>query len=146
MILINFKKLHEDAIPFTYTREKDACMDMYALEDTYIIPNETKIIKTGIAVELPKHFEGVVRGRSGLSSKGILIHIGTIDEEYRGDIGVIITNVGYGLNASGNFFIKKGDRIGQFTIKPVYRVHFVETNELSNTSRGNNGYGSSGIK
>lgn len=145
MIQINFKKLHEHAIPFKYNYENDACMDVYALEDIIIKRNETLIIRTGIAIELPKGFEGRVRGRSGLSSNGLLVHQGIIDEGYRGDIGVIITNIGYKGTSSGNFRINSGDRIAQFSIHPVYKIHLIETDTLSNSIRGTNGYGSSGL-
>ena len=136
---LKFKKLTDTAIPFKYSREGDACMDMYADSDAVIYPHETVIIKTGIAVEIPEGFEGVVRGRSGLASQGISVHIGTIDETYRGDIGVIVTN-----NSMQVFGIHKGNRIAQFTVKPVYPVHLTEVEELSETERGEQGYGSSG--
>ena len=136
---LKFKKLTDTAIPFKYSREGDACMDMYADSDAVIYPHETVIIKTGIAVEIPEGFEGIVRGRSGLASQGISVHIGTIDETYRGDIGVIVTN-----NSMQVFGIHKGNRIAQFTVKPVYPVHLTEVEELSETERGEQGYGSSG--
>ena len=86
MIRVKFKKLIDYAIPFKYTREGDACMDMYSVEDTTIEPNSTEVVSTGIALEIPIGFEGIVRGRSGLASKGIHVHIGTIESSYRGDI------------------------------------------------------------
>ena len=82
MINVKFKKLSPNAIPFSYSRKQDACMDMYALEGTTILAGTTKIIPTGIAVEIPQGYEGLVRGRSGLASKGITAHLGTIDETY----------------------------------------------------------------
>ena len=136
---IKFKKLTDTAIPFKYSRVGDACMDMYADMDACISPNETIIIKTGIAVEIPKGFEGLVRGRSGLASRGIHVHLGTIDHTYRGDVGVIVTN-----NSLQVAYIHKGNRIAQFTVKPVYPIHLTEVEELSETERGEQGYGSSG--
>ena len=68
MINVKFKKLSPNAISFSYSREQDACMDMYALEGTTIPAGTTKIIPTGIAVEIPQGYEGLVRGRSGLAS------------------------------------------------------------------------------
>ena len=140
MTCIKFKKLSEDAIPFTYAHEYDACMDMYAYTDTFINPGSTVIVPTGISVEIPPGYEGLVRGRSGLAAKGISVHLGTIDENYRGDVGVIVTN-----NTPFPFSITKGDRIAQFTIKPVIRIELIETDTLTDTERGTNGYGSSGI-
>ena len=138
-VKINFKKLTDTAIPFKYSREGDACMDMYADMDACISPNETVIVKTGIAVEIPEGFEGLVRGRSGLASRGIHVHLGTIDHTYRGDVGVIVTN-----NSLQVAYIHKGNRIAQFTVKPVYPIHLTEVEELSETERGEQGYGSSG--
>lgn len=139
-IRVNFKKLSPDANNFVYSRKNDACMDMFANINTVLEVGETKIISTGIAVELPHNFEGIVRGRSGLASKGIWVHIGTIDETYRGDIGVIMTNL-----SKEPFVINKHMRIAQFTVKPVYDIYLNEVAELSKTERGENGYGSSGI-
>lgn len=138
-IPVKYKKLTSTAIPFKYSREGDACMDMYADMDAVLYPHETVIIKTGIAVEIPEGFEGIVRGRSGLATQGINVHIGTIDATYRGDVGVIVTN-----NSLQLFGIHKGNRIAQFTVKPVYPVHLTEVEELSETERGEQGYGSSG--
>ena len=140
MINVKFKKLNPNAIPFSYSRKQDACMDMYALEGTVIPTGTTKIIPTGIAVEIPQGYEGLVRGRSGLASKGITAHLGTIDETYRGDVGMIITN-----HTSTPFTVEAGMRLAQFTVKPVYHIELEEVEELSDTSRGSNGYGSSGV-
>ena len=140
MIRVKFKKLIDYAIPFKYTREGDACMDMYSVEDTTIEPNSTEIVSTGIALEIPIGFEGIVRGRSGLASKGIHVHIGTIESSYRGDIGIIITNT-----TNKSFSINRGDRIAQFTVKPVNNILMEESEVLSETERGANGFGSSGI-
>lgn len=138
-VKVKFKKLTDTATLFRYSREGDACMDMYADMDAVLYPHETVIIKTGIAVEIPEGFEGIVRGRSGLATQGINVHIGTIDATYRGDVGVIVTN-----NSLQLFGIHKGNRIAQFTVKPVYPVHLIEVEELSETERGEQGYGSSG--
>ena len=140
MINVKFKKLNPNAIPFSYSREQDACMDMYALEGTIIPAGTTKIIPTGIAVEIPQGYEGLVRGRSGLASKGITAHLGTIDETYRGDVGMIIAN-----HTNADFKVEAGMRLAQFTVKPVYHIQLEEVKELSDTSRGSNGYGSSGV-
>lgn len=140
MITVKFKKLSDNALPFAYSRENDACMDMYAGKDTVVYTNQTVIVPTNIAVELPKDYEGIVRGRSGLASKGVYTHAGTIDESYRGNIGVIITNFN-----ERPFIVKEGMRIAQFTIKSVYRIALEEVNELSETNRGSQGFGSSGL-
>ena len=140
MIKVKFKKLDSSAIPFSYTRENDACMDMFALRDETIYANTTVIIPTGIAVEIPEGYEGLVRGRSGLNSKGLKCSLGTIESEYRGDVGIIITN-----HSHYPFDVKKGMRLAQFTVKPVYKIELEEVHELTDTQRGINGYGSSGL-
>ena len=140
MITVKFKKLDSSAIPFSYTRKGDACMDMFALENKTLLTGMTAIIPTGIAVEIPEKYEGQVRGRSGLNSKGIKVAIGTIESGYRGDVGIIVTN-----HSLHPFEITAGMRLAQFTIKPVQEIQLVEEIELSDTERGTNGYGSSGV-
>lgn len=141
IINVKLKKLYPDAIPFKYTRKGDACLDMFAYEDHVLKVGETNVIKTGIALEIPYGFEGLVRGRSGLFSKGIVCHLGTVDPTYRGDIGIMLTNI-----SNEDFIITKGMRLSQFTVKPIYEIDFEEVNALSETDRGANGYGSSGLK
>lgn len=139
MVTVRFKKLYTDAKPFVYTRDNDACMDIYSY-GKYVIPKYSHVlVKTGIAVEVPFGFEGIIRGRSGLASKGIFAHVGTIDEEYRGEVGVILYNM-----TGDSFTISDGMRIAQFTVKPCYHINMLEEDELSNTRRGENGFGSSG--
>ena len=139
-VTVKFKKLSPNAKPFVYTREDDACMDMYSLEDLYLLPNQAYIVKTGIAVEIPEGYEGIVRGRSGLASRGIFVHVGTIESAYRGDVGVIMLNTN-----EYAYHVAENSRIAQFTVKPIYRVTLEEANELTKTLRGEQGYGSSGI-
>lgn len=105
-------------------------------------PHERVLIKTGIHVELPQNKEIQVRPRSGLSLKhGITCAnaIGTIDEDYRGDIGVILLNT-----SKEPFVIKKGDRIGQLVLISVDKFEWEMVDSLSDTTRGENGYGSTG--
>lgn len=139
---IGFKKLDDAAIPFKYARKGDACMDMYALRDVILEANKPTLVPTGIAVEIPEGYEGIVRGRSGYALyNGIFVHVGTIDSNYRGDVGVIMMLI-------SNYFIemykiKQYDRIAQFSIHPVTHIDLIER-ELTKTERGNQGYGSSG--
>ena len=135
---VKFRKVHENATIPKYTRVSDACLDLVCSIDFDILPGETKIVPTGLAIQLPQGFEGRVRGRSGLSSKGIHVHHGTIDEEYRGEIGIIITN-----STDTRLRLKKGDRIAQLSVSPVYKIMVLEVEELTETERGTNGFGSS---
>ena len=140
MIIVGFKKLSDTAIPFEYSRDGDACMDMYADKDVFIPVGCAAIIPTNIAVEIPSGYEGIVRGRSGLAAQVIMVHICSIDETYRGSVGVIVSN-----HSSDAFKISKGNRIAQFTVKPVLKVVLKEVEELSSTKRGTRCYVSSGI-
>ena len=141
MIDVKIKKLHEDAIIPTYAHTSDAGADVYALEDTDIPPHKTIIVKTGIAVKMPDNYEIQIRPRSGLSSKTnlrIANAPGTVDSGYIGEIGIIMDNIG---NLTAH--IKKGDRIAQLVPMPVPMINWIEVNELEDTDRGSNGYGSS---
>lgn len=137
---IKFKKLRDNAKPFVYSREDDACMDMFTLESKTLKPHETAVFNTGIALEIPSGYEGIIRGRSGWESKGLQIFTGTIESSYRGDIGIIAHNT-----TTQHIHLEAGAKIAQFTVKPVFQISLIETNTLSETKRGVNGYGSSGF-
>ncbi len=111
-------------------------------EPVRLQPGERALIPTGIHIELPDGYEAQVRGRSGNALKlGVVAHLGTIDSDYRGDIGVILFNNGY-----EPVEINDGDRIGQLIISPVVQVEWDEVEQLSDTERGTGGYGSTGTK
>lgn len=139
-MLIKFKKLSENAVMPKKGREGDACFDLYAAEDAYLVPGDTKIIKTNIAMEIPAGYFGKIYTRSGMASQGLSADWWVIDSGYRWDIGVILRNLS---NERKEFFA--GDRIAQLAIHKVEEVELVETAELSDTERGENGYGSSGV-
>src|SRR5690625_4501964 len=93
-IKVGFKRLTKDAIIPTKAHASDSGFDLYANEDVIIYPNETKVISTGIAVQLPEGYEAQVRPRSGVTSKTKLrVQLGTIDNDYVGDIGIIVDNI-----------------------------------------------------
>jgi dUTP pyrophosphatase len=142
---LKIKKLHEDAVIPHPKHKTDAGMDLYAVKDGYIPRGCRDIIKTGIAIQLPPKTEAQIRPRSGLALKRgitVLNTPGTIDEDYRGEIGVILIN----LDNSNDFKYKKGDRIAQMVIKPVItsEVEILEVSELDETERGSGGFGSTG--
>ena len=127
-----------------YETKNSAGMDIRALLTSPIIlkPLERTLIKTGLFVELPNGYEAQVRPRSGLSlKKGITIlnSPGTIDADYRGEIGIILINL-----SNNNFEINDGDRIAQLVISKYERISWVEVDSLSETSRGSDGFGSTG--
>ncbi|MAI28265.1 MAG: dUTP diphosphatase [Flavobacteriales bacterium] len=127
-----------------YETKNSAGMDIKASLTSPIVlkPLERILIKTGLFVELPNGYEAQVRPRSGLSlKKGITIlnSPGTIDADYRGEIGIILINL-----SNSNFEINDGDRIAQLVISKYERISWVEVDSLSETSRGSDGFGSTG--
>ena len=141
---VNVKKLNGKAHLPTYGSEFSAGADLYAVEGAQIPAGETKFIHTGIAVELPRGTVGLVYGRSGLASKQDLApanKVGVIDCDYRGEIIVALHNHGKETRT-----VAEGDRIAQFVIAPYYTAEFTEAAELSETVRGEGGFGSTGRK
>jgi dUTP pyrophosphatase len=138
---------HGEGLPLPdYASAGAAGLDLRAAtsEDEVILlkPFERRAIGTGLAIALPAGFEAQVRPRSGLAvNHGItcLNSPGTIDSDYRGEIRVILINLG-----AKNFAIKRGDRIAQLVIAPVTQVRLIEVSEIGETSRGSKGFGSSG--
>lgn len=128
-----------------YETIASAGMDLRAhLSEPIILkPLERTLVKTGLFIELPVGFEAQVRPRSGLAlKKGITVlnSPGTIDADYRGEIGVILINL-----SSDEFVIDNGERIAQLVIAQYQQAEFIEVNELSETSRGAGGFGSTGV-
>lgn len=138
---------HGEGLPLPdYASAGAAGLDLRAAtgEDEVILlkPLERRAIGTGLAIALPAGFEAQVRPRSGLAvDHGItcLNSPGTIDSDYRGEIRVILINLG-----AMNFAVKRGDRIAQLVIAPVTQIRLIEVSELSQTTRGSRGFGSSG--
>lgn len=145
-VKVKFKKLSENVNVPQYQTDGAAGMDICAfLNEPVILKSlERKLIPTGLKMELPHGYEAQVRPRSGLSIKhGItLINcIGTIDEDYRGELCVPVVNL-----SNTEFTINNGDRIAQMIISPVTRADIEITDDLSATERGAGGFGSTGIK
>lgn len=135
---VNIKLLEDGIIP-VYKTEGSAGADCFSRVDAVIKPHETKVIPLGFAVEIPNGYEMQIRPRSGLATKGKQAIFGTIDSDYRGEVGAIIYN-----SSDEEFVVKKGDRIAQCLIAPVIIASFNAVNELSETERGNSGFGSTG--
>ena len=136
-------RLNKSAQLPTYAHEDDAGLDLRAIAPQTISPHETALVKTGIAIELPKGTEAQVRPRSGLALKHgitVLNTPGTIDAGYRGEVAVILIN--HGKSA---FQVEVGMRIAQMVIAPVMRAEIVEVDSLSDSLRGKGGFGSSGL-
>ena len=137
---IKIKKIYPDAIIPQYQREGDAGLDLYSYEDYELKSGQGKSFKTGVAIEVPKGFVMLIWDRSGLAfNHGLTCLAGVIDSNFRGEICVYLLNT-----SKENYKIEKGHRIAQFLIQPVERVEFEETDELSDSERGEDWSGSSG--
>jgi dUTP pyrophosphatase len=129
-----------------YESEGSSGMDLRALVDDEIIlePGEIRLISTGLAISVPCGYEAQIRPRSGLALKhgiGMVNSPGTIDSDYRGEIGIIVINWG-----KEPFVVKRGDRIAQMVISKVYKAEMVDVEDLDLTQRGEGGFGHSGLK
>lgn len=146
-IRINIKPLeHHEGLPFpAYASEGASGMDIRACVDSPVTmhPGEIRLIPTGLAVSIPAGYEAQIRPRSGLALKhgiGMVNSPGTIDSDYRGEVGVILINWG-----KAPFVVRRGDRIAQMVITKVCRAEVLATQELDPTLRGAGGFGHSGI-
>jgi dUTP pyrophosphatase len=144
MIEIELKRLpHGEGLPApAYATSGAAGLDIVAAEDLTLMPGQRHAVPTGFAIAIPHGYEVQVRPRSGLALKhGVtcLNTPGTIDEDYRGEVKVILANLG-----SESFEVRRGERIAQLIPAPVQKASFREVAELSETSRGAGGFGSTG--
>lgn len=123
----------------TRAHPTDSGFDMYAMEWFQIAPRGHVKIPLGVALEPPVGFEVQLRGRSGMAGKGIMCHHGTIDNAYRGEVAVHLYN-----HNDEPYDINPGDRVCQIVIKPVPQIQLFQVEELSQTDRGDKGFGSTG--
>lgn len=141
--VIKVKKLHEDAkLPVYANKFGDSGADVFAIDNYSIAPGERALVKTGIAIVLPDGYECQVRSKSGLALKRGLMVLnspGTVDNGYRGEVGVILYNT-----SNETQHIEKGDKVAQLVFVPVQQSLFIEVYEMDETSRGAGGYGSTG--
>ena len=138
---MGFKKLHKDAKIPTYGTVQSACMDLYVVEDYYLRPGDVKVMRTGLAFEIPNGYEMQIRPRSSAVKNQLLIlnTPGTVDADYRGEILVGVKNIN-----TTDYAIKKGDRVAQMALREVPLVLLHEVKELSDTERGGGGFGHTG--
>jgi len=141
-----FKKLDERAICPTYGSSSSAGADLYALSDGDILieKGKTVLIHTGIAMQIPEGYVGLVFARSGLATKKGLApanKVGVIDSDYRGEIMVPLFN-----QSDSDVVVESGERIAQISLIPYLTADFCETDALDNTERGESGFGSTGRK
>ena len=146
IINVKVKKLpHGQDLPLPkYMSDHAAGMDLYAAVSAEVIipPGEWKLVPTGLSIALPEGFEAQVRPRSGLALKqgiSVLNTPGTVDADYRGEVGVILMN-----HSKENLAIKRGDRIAQMIVNKIERIEFEEVTELPASDRGAGGFGHTG--
>lgn len=167
MKTLRIKLLSENATIPTRNNPTDSGLDLYAAEDVIIEPGETVIVKTDIAIELDSGYEAQIRPRSGVTAKTKLrVQLGTVDADYRGNVGIIVDNThavydysaierAYGIGGSqdlttdtpvplGTYVIQKGDKLAQLVAVPIVLPSVEVVDELNDTARGSNGFGSSG--
>ena len=134
---------HGEGLPLpSYATHGAAGMDVVAAEDLDLMPGQRHAVATGFKMAIPEGYEIQVRPRSGLALKhGITVPNtpGTIDSDYRGEVKVILANLG-----DEPFEVRRGERIAQLVPAPVLRAHFTEVHELEETARGSGGFGSTG--
>jgi len=141
-IKIFIKRIDKELPLPEYQTENASGMDIYSRIDIVLTPSNYTVVPTGISVEIPTGYEMQIRPRSGLAANygiGILNTPGTIDADYRGEVKVILYNIG-----REPYNIKRGERIAQAVISPVVKAKIQEVETLGETPRGNGGFGSTG--
>lgn len=146
MVIVNIKKLKENAVVPTYGSQYAAGADLYACLDEALTinPQQTVLVPTGIAMEIPEGFAGFIYARSGIASKRGLApanKVGVVDADYRGEVMVALHN-----HSDKPQSIEKNERIAQMVIAPFLEADFYEVDELDETVRGAGGFGSTGTK
>jgi dUTP pyrophosphatase len=141
VVVMGFKKLSEEARIPTYGSNGAACMDLYVIEDYLLHPGEVRLLRTGLAFDIPHGYEIQIRPRGSVIKSQLIIlnSPGTVDEDYRGEVFVGVKNI-----SDKDVAIKKDDRIAQMIIKEVIKMELYEVDELSETSRGSGCLGSTG--
>jgi len=137
---IKVKRIDKELELPDFAHENDAAIDLRSSESGVLEPNEKKIFKTGLAFAIPKGYAGLIWDRSGLAAKhSIHTMAGVIDAGYRGEVGVVMINLG-----KEAFTVEKGMRIAQMLFHPILNVKLQESEELDDTTRGDGGFGSTG--
>jgi dUTP pyrophosphatase len=137
---LKVKRIHPDAKIPVYGHPGDAGLDLFAVIDRELGPGQAFAVPTGIQVAIPAGFVGLIWDKSGISLKGVHRLAGVVDAGYRGEVQVVMINLGSEL-----FPIKKGMKIAQMLIQPVAAVAVIDSDNLDDTSRGEGGFGSTGL-
>ena len=137
---LKVKRIHPEAKLPVYGHPGDAGLDLFAVADRVIAPGEVYAVPTGIQVAVPTVFVGLIWDKSGISLKGVHRLAGVVDAGYRGEVQVVMINLG-----REPFAVKSGMKIAQMLVQPVAAMTVVESDSLDDTSRGQGGFGSTGL-
>ena len=137
---LKIKRVHPEAKLPAYAHRGDAGFDLFACVDHDLVPGEVKAISTGIQMAIPAGFVGLVWDKSGISLKGVHRLAGVVDAGYRGEVQVVLVNL-----SREPYPVRKGMKIAQMLIQPVQTVEIEEAAELDDTTRGEGGFGSTGL-
>jgi len=144
MLKIKIQKINEDAIIPEYAHDDDAGMDVYSTKNYLLLPNHRILVGTGLKVEIPKGYEMQIRPKSGLALREgitVLNTPGTVDSSYRGEVGVVLIN-----HSSKPYKIEKNQKVAQIVFNKIERAKLLLKEALSETKRGEGGFGSTGLK
>jgi len=137
---LKIKRIHPEAKLPSYGHKGDAGLDLFSCADYVLGAGEVKAIQTGIKVAIPRGYVGLIWDKSGISLKGVHKLAGVVDAGYRGEVQVVMINLG-----NAPYEIKKGMKIAQMLIQPISEVEVIEAEDLDDTSRGEDGFGSTGL-
>jgi dUTP pyrophosphatase len=139
-MILKVKRIHPEARLPEYGHPGDAGVDLFSVADIDLAPGQVQAVPTGIQVAVPAGHVGLVWDKSGISLKGVHRLAGVVDAGYRGEVRVVLINLG-----SETFSVRKGMKIAQMLVQPVAAVKVREADELDETSRGDGGFGSTGL-
>jgi len=137
---LKIRRIHPEAKLPSYGHKGDAGLDLFSCADYVLGAGEVKAIQTGIKVAIPRGYVGLIWDKSGISLKGVHKLAGVVDAGYRGEVQVVMINLG-----NTPYEIKKGMKIAQMLIQPINEVKVIEVEDLDDTSRGEGGFGSTGL-
>ena len=136
---LKIRRIHPEAKLPSYGHKGDAGLDLFSCADYVLGAGEVKAIQTGIKVAIPRGYVGLIWDKSGISLKGVHKLAGVVDAGYRGEVQVVMINLG-----NAPYEIKKGMKIAQMLIQPINDVEVIEAEDLDDTLRGEGGFGSTG--
>jgi dUTP pyrophosphatase len=137
---LKIRRIHPEAKLPSYGHKGDAGLDLFSCADYVLGAGEVKAIQTGIKVAIPRGYVGLIWDKSGISLKGVHKLAGVVDAGYRGEVQVVMINLG-----NTPYEIKKGMKIAQMLIQPISEVEVIEAEDLDDTLRGEDGFGSTGL-